>query len=56
MCFATCRDGWVEGGCEVIGGNATHTTCSCGHLSTFAVLLPSSSFLVSELNGYVTST
>jgi hypothetical protein len=44
-------DGWVEGGCEVMGGNATHTTCSCHHLSTFAVLLPSSSFLAVKGEG-----
>ena len=39
-------DGWSSDGCEVAGINATHTICSCRHLSLFAVLLPSSSLLV----------
>ncbi|KAL7845270.1 hypothetical protein AOLI_G00234620 [Acnodon oligacanthus] len=30
---------WVENGCEVTHTNKSHTTCSCVHLSTFALIM-----------------
>ncbi|XP_028855531.1 adhesion G protein-coupled receptor L2 isoform X5 [Denticeps clupeoides] len=30
---------WSTQGCKLIGGNKTHTTCSCSHLTNFAVLM-----------------
>ncbi|TSK18104.1 Adhesion G protein-coupled receptor E1 [Bagarius yarrelli] len=30
---------WIDDGCSVSVTNSTHTTCSCTHLSTFALLM-----------------
>ncbi|XP_031803575.1 putative adhesion G protein-coupled receptor E4P [Sarcophilus harrisii] len=30
---------WSTEGCSLLKTNATHTSCNCGHLSTFAVLM-----------------
>uniref|UniRef100_H2YA38 Adhesion G protein-coupled receptor L3 n=1 Tax=Ciona savignyi TaxID=51511 RepID=H2YA38_CIOSA len=30
---------WSTEGCTVVGSNTTHTTCSCKHLTSFAVLV-----------------
>uniref|UniRef100_A0A8D0LBF9 Uncharacterized protein n=1 Tax=Sphenodon punctatus TaxID=8508 RepID=A0A8D0LBF9_SPHPU len=32
---------WSPSGCEVLHTNGTHTTCSCHHLSSFALLMAS---------------
>ncbi|XP_063057794.1 adhesion G protein-coupled receptor L2 isoform X2 [Engraulis encrasicolus] len=30
---------WSTQGCKLVAGNKTHTTCSCSHLTNFAVLM-----------------
>ncbi|CAB1324736.1 unnamed protein product, partial [Coregonus sp. 'balchen'] len=30
---------WSTQGCKLLGSNKTHTTCSCSHLTNFAVLM-----------------
>jgi hypothetical protein len=30
---------WSTGGCQLLETNFTHSTCSCEHLSTFALLM-----------------
>ncbi|XP_077092321.1 adhesion G protein-coupled receptor G4a [Siphateles boraxobius] len=33
------KGGWNDTGCETVKSNATHTSCSCDHLTHFGVLL-----------------
>ncbi|XP_016423388.1 adhesion G-protein coupled receptor G2-like [Sinocyclocheilus rhinocerous] len=33
------KGGWNDKGCETVTSNATHTSCSCNHLTHFGVLL-----------------
>ncbi|XP_062388884.1 adhesion G protein-coupled receptor E5-like isoform X2 [Sardina pilchardus] len=33
------RNAWSDRGCTVVTTNASHTVCSCNHLSSFAVLM-----------------
>ncbi|CAM4613824.1 unnamed protein product [Leuciscus chuanchicus] len=33
------KGGWNDKGCETVKSNATHTSCSCDHLTHFGVLL-----------------
>ncbi|XP_062386986.1 adhesion G protein-coupled receptor E3-like [Sardina pilchardus] len=33
------RNAWSDRGCAVVTTNASHTVCSCNHLSSFAVLM-----------------
>ncbi|KAH1176227.1 hypothetical protein KIL84_020961 [Mauremys mutica] len=35
------RGSWSRAGCGVVRSNATHTTCSCNHVSNLAVLMAS---------------
>uniref|UniRef100_A0A8C8RHM0 Uncharacterized protein n=1 Tax=Pelusios castaneus TaxID=367368 RepID=A0A8C8RHM0_9SAUR len=37
--FEAGKGSWSQDGCSVLGTNSTHTTCSCNHLSSFAVLM-----------------
>lgn len=30
---------WSSQGCKLLETNSTHTTCSCSHLTNFAVLM-----------------
>lgn len=30
---------WLSDGCSVLSNNATHTICSCNHLTSFAILV-----------------
>ncbi|XP_069460045.1 adhesion G protein-coupled receptor E1-like isoform X2 [Ambystoma mexicanum] len=30
---------WSRHGCELLASNSTHTTCSCNHLSSFAIIM-----------------
>ncbi|XP_062395809.1 adhesion G protein-coupled receptor E2-like isoform X2 [Sardina pilchardus] len=32
-------DAWVVDGCDVTQTNTTHTVCTCGHLSTFSLMM-----------------
>lgn len=38
-----CSDGeggeWSDKGCTLVTSNLTHTTCSCDHLTSFAVIM-----------------
>ncbi|XP_056316360.1 adhesion G protein-coupled receptor E3-like [Danio aesculapii] len=34
---------WIVDGCSVLNSNSSHTVCSCVHLSTFALIMQSSS-------------
>ncbi|KAH1175579.1 hypothetical protein KIL84_022104 [Mauremys mutica] len=35
------RGSWSRAGCRVVRSNATHTTCSCNHVSNLAILMAS---------------
>ena len=35
----TCFRNWSTNGCHLLDINATHTTCTCNHLTNFAVLV-----------------
>lgn len=41
-CLIDKKGGWNDTGCETVKSNATHTSCSCDHLTHFGVLLVSS--------------
>nr|XP_021333218.1 adhesion G protein-coupled receptor E3-like [Danio rerio] len=34
---------WIVDGCSVLNSNSSHTVCSCVHLSTFALIMQTSS-------------
>ncbi|XP_039347766.1 adhesion G protein-coupled receptor E3-like [Mauremys reevesii] len=39
---------WSSDGCTAVHTNSTHTTCSCDHLSSFAVLMAPTTVMVSH--------
>uniref|UniRef100_A0A2C9JN20 Uncharacterized protein n=1 Tax=Biomphalaria glabrata TaxID=6526 RepID=A0A2C9JN20_BIOGL len=39
---------WASDGCNVVDTNATHTTCSCNHLTNFALLMDVTGVKLSE--------
>lgn len=43
---------WSSLGCRLLGTNSTHTTCSCSHLTNFAVLMAHDEPDVSKLRGW----
>ena len=49
---ACCRDmngRWSQFGCQLVSTNTTHTTCSCEHLTSFAVIMDVSGTKVLQL-------
>ncbi|XP_067424424.1 adhesion G protein-coupled receptor E1-like, partial [Emydura macquarii macquarii] len=42
---------WSRDGCTVLHANSTHTTCSCDHLSSFALLMAPTAVTVSRSLG-----
>jgi len=44
------RKDWSEQGCHTISSNETHTTCSCNHLTSFAILMDINNTHVSTIN------
>lgn len=39
---------WSTQGCKLLGTNKTHTTCSCSHLTNFAILMAHRGHVVRE--------
>ncbi|XP_065432517.1 adhesion G protein-coupled receptor E3-like [Chrysemys picta bellii] len=44
------KGSWSPDGCTAVHTNSTHTTCSCDHLSSFAVLMAPTTVTVSHLS------
>jgi len=49
-CLIDKKGGWNDTGCETVKSNATHTSCSCDHLTHFGVLLVSSVLFVQDID------
>ncbi|KAL2086322.1 hypothetical protein ACEWY4_017381 [Coilia grayii] len=48
--------GWIKDGCHVSANNSTRTVCSCGHLSTFALIMTVNQKLKSDCKMDVLNT
>lgn len=47
---------WSTQGCKLLGTNKTHTTCSCSHLTNFAILMAHRGHVVMQRwHGFATS-